>query len=363
MGLRPHLPRLNGPHLDVLSLCTGIGGLDLGLVLACPAARTVCAVEIEAYACAVLVARMEAGFLAPAPVWTDLTSFDGRPWRGVVDLVAGGFPCVDISNAGTRAGLRADRSDAGGRSGLWHHFARVLDEVRPGYVFLENVAALTSAKRGLLVVLGDLGALGFDAEWGVFSAASVGAPHLRRRFFLLGRRRDVEHPALDGRSEGRAESSVRGGRDAVAGASRVVADADARGRRAMQRHHDERKPDLARSGEKVADAEGARLERPRPPGTAPDLRRRSGDESGADWPPGPDDADGWRDYLEWWPGLEPSVRRGADVSPPWLDNRIDRLRALGNGVVPLQAAVAFRVLADRLKEKVNAPNEERRQAG
>lgn len=165
------------PPINVLSLFSGGGGLELGLRAALPQARVVCHVERESYACAVLAARMEEGKLAPAPIWSCVETFDGRPWRGLVDAIAGGFPCQDISPAGKRAGI------TGARSSLWSEYARIIGEVRPAFVFVENVAQLV--RRGLEVVLGDLAALGFDAEWDVFRASDVGAPHKRARLFLL----------------------------------------------------------------------------------------------------------------------------------------------------------------------------------
>ena len=165
------------PAVNVLSLFSGCGGLDLGLRLALPASRVVCCVERDAYAAAVLAARMGEARLDAAPIWSDVTTFDGRPWRGVVDCIAGGFPCQDISNAGQRAGID------GRRSGLWSEFARIIRDVEPRYVFVENVAALVV--RGIERVLGDLADLGFDAEWDVFRASDVGAPHQRARLFIL----------------------------------------------------------------------------------------------------------------------------------------------------------------------------------
>ena len=148
---------VDSSEFNSISLFSGGGGLDMGLELAGVARRVVAFVEREAYAVELLASRMETGHLDPAPIFTDVTSFDGRPFRGLVGVVAGGFPCQDISNAGKRAGI------GGARSGLWKEYVRILDEVRPGLVAIENVAALRT--RGLEVVLSDLASLGFNAEW------------------------------------------------------------------------------------------------------------------------------------------------------------------------------------------------------
>src|SRR5262249_33254850 len=100
---------VDSDSFNVVSLCSGIGGLDLGLELAIPVTRVICYVEIEAFACAVLAARMEEGALAAAPIWTDLTSFDGRRWRGRVDCVTAGFPCQPWSAAGAGGGFNDER--------------------------------------------------------------------------------------------------------------------------------------------------------------------------------------------------------------------------------------------------------------
>ena len=237
------------PTFNVLSLCAGAGGLELGLKLAVPTATVVCYAEREAYNAAVLVGRMEGGQLDDAPIWSDLGTFNGRPWRGVVDCVAAGFPCQPFSLAGKREGQADDRW-------IWPDIARIIRDVRPGYVFLENVPGILPS--GLGDVLGDLAALGFDAEWGVFSAAGSGAPHIRKRVFVL---------------------------------------ADASSKRLSQRqveHHGQCPP--------VAGG------------------------CGSDWP------------------VEPDVGRVADG----VAFRVDRLRAIGNGVVPAVAARAWRVLSERL---------------
>ncbi len=161
--------------MNELALFAGAGGGILGGKLL--GWRTICAVERDAYAAQVLAQRQNDGCLEPFPIWSDVCSFDGRPWRGIVDIVSGGFPCQDISAAGRGAGIDGERS------GLWSEFARIIGEVRPRFVFVENSPMLVG--RGLGRVLGDLASLGFDAEWCVLGADDAGAPHRRERIWIL----------------------------------------------------------------------------------------------------------------------------------------------------------------------------------
>jgi DNA (cytosine-5)-methyltransferase 1 len=161
--------------VNELALFAGAGGGILGGHIL--GWRTVCAVEFDAYAASVLVARQNDGSLEPFPVWDDIRSFDGRPWERRVDVVTGGFPCQDISCAGKGVGIDGERS------GLWREMHRVVCEVRPAFVFVENSPMLTS--RGLGRVLGDLASVGYDAEWTVLGADDVGAPHRRERIWIL----------------------------------------------------------------------------------------------------------------------------------------------------------------------------------
>ena len=160
--------------MNELALFAGAGGGILGGHLL--GWRTVCAVEWEPYAASVLVARQNDGVLPPFPIWDDVQTFDGRPWQGIVDVVSGGFPCQDISAAGKGAGIDGEQS------GMWREMARIIHEVRPRFVFVENSPMLTS--RGLGTVLGDLASMGFNARWGVLGAADVGAPHQRDRIWV-----------------------------------------------------------------------------------------------------------------------------------------------------------------------------------
>jgi DNA (cytosine-5)-methyltransferase 1 len=158
--------------LNGLALCAGVGGLELGLKLALGEQyRTVGYVEREAYAAAVLVARMEDKALDPAPCWDDLSTFDGNPWRGVVDIVSAGFPCQGFSTA-TRGRAR--------QVNLWPEVARIVSEVGPRWVFLENVCRAPWA-----MVEADLDRLGFDHERTTCCPSEFGAPHKRPRTFLL----------------------------------------------------------------------------------------------------------------------------------------------------------------------------------
>ena len=160
--------------MNELALFAGAGGGILGGKLL--GWRTVCAVEWEPYPASVLCARQNDGFLPPFPIWDDVQTFKGEPWRGIVDVISGGFPCQDISAAGKGAGIDGERS------GMWREMARIICEVGPRYVFVENSPMLTS--RGLGAVLGDLASMGFDAKWGVLGANDIGANHQRDRIWI-----------------------------------------------------------------------------------------------------------------------------------------------------------------------------------
>jgi len=159
-----------------LSLCSGIGGIDLGLALAIPSYRTVCYVEIQRACQDLLLARMADGLLDQAPLWHDLKRFEARSWRGLVDLVHGGYPCQPFSHIGKRRG-------AGDPRHLWPHIRRIVGECEPEWCFFENVAGHLSL--GAPDVIRDLIEMGYDVAIGIFTAAEVGAPHRRERLFIL----------------------------------------------------------------------------------------------------------------------------------------------------------------------------------
>jgi DNA (cytosine-5)-methyltransferase 1 len=162
-----------------ISLCAGYGGIDLGLKRAIPHLRTIAFSEIEAFACANLVAKMEAGFLDAAPIWTDVKTFPWPRFHGKVDILSGGYPCQPFSAAGKRLGRDDPRH-------LWPWIADGIRLCQPRVCFFENVEGHISL--GLREVLGELEEIGYRATWGVFSAAEVGAPHQRKRVFILAHR-------------------------------------------------------------------------------------------------------------------------------------------------------------------------------
>lgn len=179
--------------MNELHLFAGAGGGILGGMLL--GHTCVCAVEWDKHARQVLLARQRDGCLPRFPIWDDVRTFDGKPWQGIVDVVCGGFPCQDISAAGKGAGIDGERS------GLWSEMARIIREIRPRHVFVENSPILTS--RGLGRVLGDLAALGYDAEWGVLGAHHAGGPHKRERIWILA------NPAKVGRGRWGEELGAR----------------------------------------------------------------------------------------------------------------------------------------------------------
>lgn len=161
--------------MNELALFAGGGGGLLGSKLL--GWKTVCAVECEWYAANILAQRQNDGCLDHFPIWSDVRTFDGRPWRGIIDVISGGFPCQDISSAGKGAGI------TGERSGLWKEFARIIGEVKPRYCLIENSPMLVT--RGLHVVLEDLAKMGFDAKWGCIGAKETGLPHNRQRLWIV----------------------------------------------------------------------------------------------------------------------------------------------------------------------------------
>ena len=204
--------------MNELALFAGAGGGILGGHLL--GWRTVCAVEVDAYARSVLLARQRDWLLPRFPIWDDVRTFDGKPWRGQIDVVSGGFPCQDISPAGGKLGLDGERS------GLWTEMARIIGEVEPRFAFVENSAALLV--RGVDRVLGDLADLGFDARWGIVGADDCGLPHERKRVWIVANAKgqgleERRNGPEEGAAAHRAEKKPRGDRLAGCGSASALA--------------------------------------------------------------------------------------------------------------------------------------------
>lgn len=240
--------------LTVASFCTGYGGIERGLGIAGIQHRVVVNVEIETFAVAFLVKAMEEGSMDAAPIWTDLKTFPSESFCGKVDIITAGYPCQPFSVAGKGLGGDDPRH-------LWPFIFGHVQAIKPRWVFLENVRG--HVKNGLREVLADLGKAGYRTEWGIFSAAEVGAPHRRERLFIIANSDGI-------RAEVPVEREFSGGKV-------LVSDGQKRG-------------------------------------------------AGNHW------------------AVEPAVGRVANGT----SDRIDRLRILGNGVVPQTAALAWQVLSEKL---------------
>lgn len=316
--------------LSIGSLFAGIGGLEKGLEMA-GLGPVVFQVEISPFCRSVLARHWP-----DAVRYEDVKTASGLP---PVDVICGGFPCQDVSVAGKGAGME------GARSGLWREFARIVGELRPRFVVVENVASGKS--RWLPTVRRDLHLLGYDSTAYAISAADVGAPHLRRRILVvahghghglrLGSERVSGRWAGELRREGCAESI-----DAGAG----MADAD----EARLQRPDIGEPDIGeptRCSPVLANGNGNGRER------EPAARLHADGAPGHDaigrhrFPPRRGDAAGWADWTANG-GPQPGIRRDADGVPSRLDRalRRDRLRALGNAVVPQCSEVVGRIVAE-----------------
>lgn len=304
--------------MNELALFAGAGGGILGGVLL--GWRTVCAVERDPFCARRLMQRQNEGHLPPFPIWDDVRTFDGRPWRGVVDVVSGGFPCQDISAAGKGEGIEGERS------GLWREMARIVGEVRPSFVYVENSPLLVG--RGLVRVLADLAEMGFDAGWGVVGASDVGAPHKRERFWGLANAAGARLPEGLRRSRGALRDEARGPEPERLGCDVADTHGDARDEgRSGDAEEGPGGRNAHRGGERedVPDADGHEYQ------GEPHAGLGQGQGSGAallrgDWP------------------VEPELGRVAHG----VAHRVDRLRAIGNGQVPRVAATAFMLLAQGL---------------
>ena len=183
----------NTKELTVVEWFTGYGGNELGLRRVIPTMRPIAFCERDAFVVANLVAKMEAGLLDPVPVWSDVTTFPIEPFKNRVGLFIASYPCQPFSHAGKRDGKDDCRH-------LWPSCRRFICGAHPDMVFLENVEGHVSL--GLSTVLADLEEDGYTAAWGIFSASEVGAPHQRKRVFILAYDKSNRRPAWGTESKG-----------------------------------------------------------------------------------------------------------------------------------------------------------------
>jgi DNA (cytosine-5)-methyltransferase 1 len=370
----------------VISFCSGYGGIERGLDLAGVEHRVLAYVEIEAFAIANLVAKMESGALVPAPIFTDLKTFPAHLFRGCVDIITGGYPCQPFSAAGKRLGTEDPRH-------LWPYILDHINAIRPVRCFFENVEGHISL--GLREVIDDLEGAGYSATWGIFSAAEVGAPHQRKRVYIMANSISAgvwdndRAPANEGRSAaqfGRAdvrqgdreERSVRPESAGSSSAAVLGSDTNCRDGSAQQERKYKRPKELdgcgdwglatpdssdvantssqrfggesqgqlqqpgraevVSAGQELADTISQRLE---------GLTRHGSDSSEPRWQSPQEERSVSQSSLlgdtpKWLP--EPRLGRVVDGCP----DRVDRLRLLGNGVVPQTAARAWETLTKRL---------------
>lgn len=325
--------------LNGVDLFSGYAGIARALR---PWVRTVAYCEIERYCHGILLSEMYRGRIDRAPIWDDVRTLRKEHFQMPIDVISGGFPCQDISVAGTGKGL------AGERSGLVFEYLRLIGELRPRFVFMENVPVITI--RGLDQVLLGLDAMGYDARWTIVSAEEMGAPHRRERWWLLAHPRDCGH-GLDVQQISERWSSEQA--DARSnGEVQSLADSDCLRELQPSARGDKQRNGFSNSRETMAHPSSERREKR---GGASNEQENSRTFDGCEIPdtmlgrlsqPEPKPREEWSDSdaifrtratgRGWWE-TEPAVGRVVDECA----NRCDRIRALGNGVVPVQAREAF----------------------
>jgi len=282
---------------NIISFCSGYGGLERGIKRAGVDVRTVCYCEREAYVQAVLVKAIEEGRMDSAPIWSDVVTFPAESFRGKVDGITCGYPCQPFSSAGKRKGEKDPRH-------LWPYIREHARTIGVRWIFAENVEG--HATLGLSTVISDLEEDGFTVEAGIFSAEECGAPHRRKRVFILGH---------------------------------------ATGERLCRRSKDEleEQSEMLRQGSQYV-AESTSGE-PRESQARDGRQGTSGRSEETRWPSRP----GEQQY-EWEPPRTVVTRLGG--KPYGSAHRNNRLRLLGNGVVPQTAELAWQTLSNRLHQQI-----------
>jgi DNA (cytosine-5)-methyltransferase 1 len=344
-------------QLTHISLCSGYGGIDLGIRRVLPGLRTVAYSEIEEFACGLLASRMESGHLDPAPIWTDVKTFPWAEFRGKVDILSGGYPCQPFSAAGLRKGADDPRH-------LWPAIADGISILQPALCFFENVEGHISL--GLSTVVSDLEGLGYKVAWGLFSAAEVDAPHQRKRIFILAHKQnqgsqgwlqrwtDSQREGVDGHagccsSSGGVWPSRPGQLQHGWEPPRVVGNSDCWRLPSRIDAGSSRETDGGRQGD-VEQTDGSVANARSIDGQWRGARIGRGKRGQSDVAAVQFTANGYGQ-------TQPSLGGNADGSAGGMDyaelcvsgdNRTDELRLLGNGVVPATAAIAFTTLMQEM---------------
>ena len=316
--------------MNGLDLFSGIGGLTIALS---EWVNPIAYCENDRYAQSVLLSRMSEGLLPVAPIWDDVTTLNASMLPTEIEIIYGGFPCQDISVAGLGKGLE------GKRSGLFFEIMRLAKEIKPAFIFLENVPAIRT--RGLETVVGELSGAGYDCRWGMLSAYDVGAPHKRERWFLLAYSGSERRQQIPGGSYGHESKNERWTKKKTDQPKRN-GEGDRNGFVAYSKSNGDR-----RNAGGIFGQDG-QVERPQDEYEKENLNPGS---SRKDVPHTNSERLEIRELRDtrqqpptfrgdWW-GVESSVCRVAVGLP----NRVDRIKCLGNAVVPMQAREAFRRLS------------------
>ena len=345
---------------NIISFCTGYGGLEIGIKRAGVDVRVICNVEIEAFVQANLVAKTEQKLMANCPIYSDLKTFPAREFRGKVHGLIGGYPCQPFSSAGKRQGEKDPRH-------LWPYLLKHVRAIRPVWCFWENVAGHTT--MGLWRVLSDLEEEGYRCAWGIFSAEEVGAPHQRKRVFILAKLPNARSP-YSGEvqlTEGRAEEDAKEQKSNCNGNQRGTRKGDAErrdgdwycnscgllifggcgcdhgemqckecGEWTYPFYYELPEDGCQHCGSELANSTSRQ---PRQSQARNGGQDTSGGSEDTQWPARPGE-----EQYEW---EEPRVTEVIGKLGRTIDgtqHRVDRLRLLGNGVVPQTAELAWKTL-------------------
>ena len=352
----------------IISFCTGFGGLELGIRRAGVDVFPIVYLENETFVQANLVEKIETGKMAPAPIWSDVATFDAQPFRGMVDGCIGGYPCQPFSTAGKRKGEKDPRH-------LWPHIREHIRTIRPVWCFFENVEGHITL--GLRNVIKDLVGMDYRTTFGIFSAEEVGAPHQRKRVYILGyspsigsyrggenssdqqskvlgsglKQNDLGNPQHDGLHE----ASLRRGSEAHSNGSE-------KGKKKTQQ------PEGTSRRENLPNLQGTELAHTKNGRGKPTKRKgrkgsqrgskdcsRNLEEGGKTFPARPEEKQhGWEEPRV--VPIEPELGGTTDGAASGVDpitNRTDRLRLLGNGVVPQTAELAWKTLWREMNAQEN----------